>query len=104
MVTVNVLLSGRLRVDGYGRGRPTNADGTIRLGVDQGSTVQEVIKRMGMPTDRVAMAMVNGHRCPVGSRVRSGDRVLLIPADVAAVWQFLGAQDLDLGLGYHPKN
>lgn len=104
MVTVNVLLSGRLRVDGYGRGKPTNADGTIRLGVDEGSTVQEVIKKMGMPTDRVAMAMINGHQCPVGNRVKSDDRVLLIPSDVAGMWQFLGAQNLEMGLGYHPKN
>jgi len=29
MVTINVLLSGRLKLDGFGKGRPTAYDGTI---------------------------------------------------------------------------
>jgi len=104
MVMVNVLLSGRLRLDGYGRGKPANADGTIRLGLDDGSTVREVIKKMGVPSDRVALTMVNGCQCPIGCSVEPDDRVILIPSDVAVLWRFLGKQNLDMGIGYDTKN
>jgi Mut7-C ubiquitin len=104
MMTINVLLSGRLQLDGYGRGKPTNADGTIRLGLDDGSTIREVIKKMGVPTDRVALTMVNGRQCPVGNRVKADDRVILIPSDVAVLWRFLGRQNLDMGIGYDTGN
>ncbi len=104
MVMVNVLLSGRLQLDGYGRGKPTNADGTIRLGLDDGSTVREVIKKMGVPTDRVALTMINGRQCPVGDSVKPDDRVILIPSDVAVLWRFLGRQNLDMGIGSDTNN
>jgi hypothetical protein len=93
-MTVNVLLSGRLRLDGYGEGFPLSSDGTFQLALGQGSTVQDVIRGMGVPPDRVTMTMLNGRKCQDRLVVNSGDRVILIPPDVAALWRFLGNQNL----------
>jgi hypothetical protein len=93
-MTVNVLLSGRLRLDGYGQGQPLGSDGTYQLSLGQESTVQDVIYGMGVPTDRVTMTMLNGRKCRTASGVSHGDRVILIPSDVAALWRFLGGQNL----------
>jgi hypothetical protein len=40
------------------------------------------------------MTMLNGRKCQQASPVRSGDRVILIPSDVAMLWRFLGLQNL----------
>jgi hypothetical protein len=93
---ITVLLSGRLRLDGYGRGKPENSDGTFPLDLQDGSTVREVIRDMGVPSAKVAMTMINGRKCDVAAMVRSNDRVILIPQDVAALWQALGR--LNLGM------
>ncbi len=93
-MTVNVLLSGRLRLDGYGQGHPRGSDGTIELSLRKGGTVRDVIRGMGVPPDRVTMTMLNGHKCQQELPVKSGDRVILIPPDVAALWRFLGNQNL----------
>jgi sulfur carrier protein ThiS len=89
MVAVNVLLSGRLKLDGFGRGHPTAHDGTFPLKLREGSTVREAIRGTGVSADRVVMTMINGRQCPVDAQLDSGDRVILIPADVAALWRFL---------------
>jgi hypothetical protein len=93
-MTVHVLLSGRPKLDGYGQGSPMSDDGTFPLSLRQGSTVRDVIRGMGVPTDRVTMTMINGRKCQMESGVKSGDRVILIPSDVAALWRFLGSQNL----------
>lgn len=62
-MTVNVLLSGRFKLDGYGQGHSTSKEGTFRLSLGRGSTVREVIQGMGVPTEQVAMTMLNGHKC-----------------------------------------
>jgi hypothetical protein len=100
MMTVNVLLSGKLKLDGYGQGCPTAHDGTLRLDLEEGSTLHEVIQGMGVPPEKVTMTMVNGCRRPVGSDLRSGDRVVLIPADVAALWSNFHMQNLGMGVGF----
>jgi hypothetical protein len=69
-------------------------DGTYRLSVGGRSTVREVIRGMGVPFEKIAMTMLNGCKCPVDASIRSGDRVILIPPDVAALWRFLGNQNL----------
>lgn len=99
MVTINVLLSGRLKLDGFGQGRPTASDGTFPLALGEGSTVRHAIKDMRVPAEQVAMTMINGRQSPVDTQLRSGDRVILIPADVAALWRFLGRQNLGSGIG-----
>ena len=58
-MTVNVLLSGRLKLDGYGQGHPQSSDGTLCLSLGAGSTVQDLIKGVGVPLDKVSIAMVN---------------------------------------------
>ena len=50
-MTVNVLLSGKLRLDGYGQGHTRSEDGTFRLSLGQGSTVRDVIQGMGVPKE-----------------------------------------------------
>jgi hypothetical protein len=100
MITVNVLLSGRLKLDGYGQGCSTGHDGTHRLTLQEGSTLREVIHGMGVPPEKVTMTMVNGCQRPVGSDLTSGDRVVLIPADVAILWRAFHLQNLGMGVGF----
>ncbi len=95
-MTVNVLLSGRLKIDGYGRGKPENGDGTVRLALPDGSTVRQIIRGLGIPLSKVTMTMINGRKCEVGDKVRTDDRVILIPQDVAALWRALGK--LNMGM------
>jgi len=97
---INVLLSGRLKIDGYGQGRAVCGDGTYRLWLRHRSTVTDVIQGLGVPADRVAMAMVNGRQCRTTATLKQGDRVVLIPEDVAMLWRALGRQNLGLGIGY----
>ncbi len=95
-MNINVLLSGRLKLDGYGQGKSENDDGSFRLALPEGSTVQQVIQGMGVPADKVTMTMLNGRKCEVGARVKSGDRVILIPQDVAALWRALGTMNMGM--------
>ncbi len=48
-MTINVLLSGRLKLDGYGQSYPSDSDGTYLLDMPQSSTVRDVIRGMGVP-------------------------------------------------------
>jgi hypothetical protein len=89
-MNVNVLLSGRLRLNGYGKGRPENRDRTYQLSLPAGSTVREVIGGMQVPPSEVTMTMLNGCQCDVTTHVRSGDRIVLIPSDVALLWRHVG--------------
>lgn len=91
---ITVLLSGRLRLDGYGKGMPKNGDGTFPLKVKDGSTVRQVIRELGVPFGKVALTMINGRKCDVAATVRSNDRVILIPQDVAALWGALGTLNM----------
>lgn len=95
-MNIAVLLSGRLKLDGYGRGKPANNDGTVALNLEDGSTVREVIRDMGVPAEQVALTMINGRKCDVSAAVRPNDRVILIPVDVAALWRALGR--LNMGM------
>ena len=95
-MTVNVLLSGRLKLDGYGRDKPENGDGTVRLALSDGSTVQQIIRGLGIPLSKVTMTMLNGRQCGVEAKVSTDDRVILIPQDVAALWRALGR--LNMGM------
>jgi sulfur carrier protein ThiS len=95
-MTVNVSLSGRLVLDGYGQGHSTNGDGTYQLALGEGSTVQDVIHSMGVPFDQVAMIKINGRECQVETDVKAGDRIALIAPDVAAFWRYVGLQNLGM--------
>ena len=93
-MNINVLLSGRLKIDGYGKGKPENGDGTYRLSLPKGSTVKEVIQGMNIPLDKVALTMLNASKCDVKASVKPEDRVILIPSDVALLWRHLGRMNL----------
>jgi hypothetical protein len=93
-MNVNVLLSGRLRLDGYGKGMPENRDRTYRVALPKGSAVQDVIQGMNVPASKVTMTMLNGRKCDVATRLKPEDRVVLIPSDVALLWRHLGAMNL----------
>ena len=93
---INVLLSGRLKLDGYGKGKLENGDGTFRLALPEDSTVRQVIQGMGVPSNKVAMTMINGRKCEVGAKVKPDDRVILIPSDVAALWRALGRMNMGM--------
>ncbi len=93
-MNVNVLLSGRLRLDGYGKGKPKNGDGTFRLNLQRESTVREVIQGLNIPLDDVTMTMLNARKCEVSARLKPDDRVILIPSDVALLWRHLGLMNL----------
>lgn len=95
-MTVNVLLSGRLRLDGYGDRHPQSSDGTFALSLGASGTVRDVIRGMGVPLNQVAMTMLNGRKCEQARSLKPGDRVILIPQDVAALWRFLGTQNLGI--------
>jgi len=99
MMTVNVILSGRLKIDGYGQGHPTNGDSTFRLALSEGSTVRDVIGGMHVPSEKVVMTMLNGCTCQAETSLNPGDRVVLIPADVVALWRTLHTQNLGMGIG-----
>jgi hypothetical protein len=95
MITVSVLLSGRLKLDGYGRGKLENGDGTFLLTLPEKSMVQQAIQGMGIPSRKVTMTMLNGRNCERGARLKTGDRVILVPTDVAALWRYLGAMNMN---------
>jgi hypothetical protein len=95
-MNIAVLLSGRLKLDGYGRGKLANKDGTFALNLEDGSTVREVIHDMGVPAEEVVMTMINGRKCEVSTSVKPNDRVILIPLDVAALWRALGRMNLGM--------
>jgi hypothetical protein len=95
-MNVNVLLSGKLRLDGYGRGKPENSDGTFQVTLTEGSTVEDVIRGMNVPPTRVAMTMLNARKCDVAARVKQDDRVILAPSDVAFLWRALGAMNMGM--------
>lgn len=96
-MTVNVLLSGRLYTKGYGQGKKNGLPGWFELELQGGETVQEIIETMGVPSEEVSMTMVNGKECGRGVSVRDGDRVILIPPDVAALWRYLSAMSMHFG-------
>ena len=100
MMTVDVLLSGRLKIDGYGRNHPLNADGTFSLALKEGSTVKDTIGGMSVPSERVTLTMLNGCQCRAEQALKPGDRVILIPEDVAILWRALHRQNLGMGIGF----
>jgi hypothetical protein len=86
-MVVHVLLPGRLKVDGYGRGQFLDYDGTFLLTLDARSTINDVIRIMEIPQDKVEMTMLNGYMCEPSASLNPEDRVVLIPSDVAALWR-----------------
>ena len=95
-MNVKVLLSGSLKTNGYVNGQPANHDGTYRLEVADGSTVAEVIRGMNIPLAAVALTMVNSRQCALTTPVSEGDRIALIPSDVAPFWRYVELMNLKM--------
>ena len=49
------------------------------LAVETGQTVSDVIRELGLDPDLVAIVMINGRQGFKGHRLRSGDKVKLLP-------------------------
>ena len=96
-MSVQVLLSGRLYVQGYGQGKRNGAPDWFELDLNGKRTVEEVIEVMDVPPDEVSMTMINGKECGRGTRVKDGDRIILIPPDVAAIWRYLSVMGMQWG-------
>jgi hypothetical protein len=96
MFTISVLLSGRLKLDGYGKHLPVQGDGTFHVEMGEGETAADLIRRLGIPIARAAMVMINGRKGRTEASLNRGDRVIVIPHDVAALWRFLGLQNLGM--------
>jgi hypothetical protein len=58
-MNINILLSGRLKLDDYGKGRPENGDSTYWLALPDGSTAEEVTRGTNIPQETVALTTVN---------------------------------------------
>ena len=86
MDTIYVRLFGRLKLDGFGGGQPVAGDGSFPLMLKEGSTVREAMDNLRVPAAQVGAALVNGRDCPANTPVATGDRVVLIPQEFAALW------------------
>ncbi len=72
---INVRLSGSLR-----RYIPDGAEGSpFELEVADGTTVSQVMSRLGVPAERAHMATVDGEQVDVAQVVREGQEVSLFP-------------------------
>ena len=86
MLEIRVRLFVRLVLEGYGRGRQAAGDGTFPLTLRDGSKVRDAIEGMRVPAARVGMTLVNARICPLDTPLAPGDRVVLVPQDLAALW------------------
>ncbi len=76
MITVYVKRLGSLL--SYG---PTGRPELVEIFVKSGSTVQEVIQALGIPTERVKLVLVNHTGALINQPLKHGDRVSLFPAE-----------------------
>lgn len=102
MVTIHVHLLGRLILERYGQGRQAAIDGTFPLALKDGSTVRQAMEVLRVPASRVVLTMVNTRYCAVDTLLSSGDRVVLVPQDLAALWPARLREDLAKGIGGNP--
>ena len=66
--------------------------GILAVGGEPATGKSTVFKR--------AMVMLNGRQCNASATLKQGDRVVLVPDDVASLWRALGRSNLGLGIGY----
>lgn len=78
-MNINTLLSGRLKIDGNGKGEPENGEGTYRLALPDGSTVEEGIRGTNTPQETVAPTMVNAHMSETMTPVKAEPLSLTSP-------------------------
>ena len=54
-------------------------DGQRELGLEDGATIADVCEELGIPKDRVAIAIVNGRQKDIDHELDDGDEVALFP-------------------------
>ncbi len=85
---VSILLTGRLRTDGFCEEYERDHEGRIPLEISQGARVEDVIRSLGIPPCLVTGTTLNGKRCGPGSSLQAGDRVMLMPPEIAPLWRY----------------
>jgi len=57
---------------------PLGRQGT-EIQLEEGSTVQDMLRRLGIPDDKVMLVFVNDMHVPLDHPLREGDRIELLP-------------------------
>jgi len=79
LICVDVKLHGSLR-----RYEGDNSDyGLFSLEIAEKTTVRGVLKKLGIPSDRVKMVMLNGKGADLDDVLSKGDRIALFPPEMA---------------------
>jgi molybdopterin converting factor small subunit len=60
-------------------GPPAPGGGALSVDVPEGTTVDELCRRLEIPDDQPRLALVNGRDAPPGQRLYAGDVIALIP-------------------------
>ena len=85
---VSVLLTGKLRTDGICAECERDHEGRIPLEIRQGACVEDIIHILRIPPCLVAGVTLNGSRCSLSSPLNPGDRVMLMPPEIAPLWRY----------------
>ena len=76
-IRITVLLGGNLRKEA-GEGCQE-----FELELTSGSQVKDLLTRLGLPSDRVKMIMVNGRGATLDTPIAEGNRVALFPPELS---------------------
>jgi molybdopterin converting factor small subunit len=76
-IRITVLLGGNLRKEA-GEGRQE-----FELELTSGSQVEDLLTRLGLPSDRVKMIMINGRGATLDTPIGEGNRVALFPPELS---------------------
>lgn len=58
---------------------PSSREGAVTLDVAPGSTVRDVMQRLGIPADLERVSLINGGDADAEQALRSGDVVTIFP-------------------------
>ena len=64
-------------------GRSDSNDSLFPLEITEKATVREVIRELGIPSEKVKMVILNGRGANVDRVLNDGDRVALFPPEMA---------------------
>ena len=64
-----------------GRYTPDQSDGKSpgMMGIHEGTTVRDMIERLGIPNEAVKIIFLNGIHAKEGDRLKDGDRLAIFP-------------------------
>jgi len=79
LIRVDIKLNASLR-----RYDKTNSDhGLVPVELDEGITIHEVLRKLGIPAEKVKMLLLNGKGATFDSILSNGDRIALFPPEIA---------------------